>query len=121
MANAMTPINQLSMVDVGETNGPNPIITRNGAEVLECFYGDGIWQIEHCPPPPPPRARDLNTCCVVLQKNTKHYYKAKIISKQKNHGFHVSCYVTSLQPKVYQLNYINFGFVMMTLCVVWEG
>jgi hypothetical protein len=52
----MTPINQLSMVDVGETNGPNPIITRNGAEVLECFYGDGIWQIEHWGPPPPPSA-----------------------------------------------------------------
>jgi hypothetical protein len=29
--------------------------------------------------------------------------------------------VIGLQPKVYQLNYISFGFVMMTLCVVWEG
>jgi len=27
----------------------------------------------------------------------------------------------SLQPKVYQFNYISFGFVMMTFCVVWEG
>jgi hypothetical protein len=26
-----------------------------------------------------------------------------------------------LQPKLYQLSYISFGFVMMTLCVVWEG
>jgi hypothetical protein len=29
--------------------------------------------------------------------------------------------VPSLQPKVYQLSYISFGFVMVTLCVVWEG
>jgi hypothetical protein len=29
--------------------------------------------------------------------------------------------VIGLQPKVYQLSYISFGFVMMTLCVVWEG
>ncbi len=34
--------------------------------------------------------------------------------------FHVML-VTNLQPKVYQLSYISFGFVMMTLCVVWEG
>jgi len=26
--------------------------------------------------------------------------------------------VIGLQPKVYQLSYISFGFVMMTLCVV---
>jgi hypothetical protein len=29
--------------------------------------------------------------------------------------------VIGLQPKLYQLSYISFGFVMMTLCVVWEG
>jgi hypothetical protein len=29
--------------------------------------------------------------------------------------------VTNLQPKVYQLSYICFGFVMMTLYVVLEG
>ncbi len=28
---------------------------------------------------------------------------------------------TKLQHKVYQLSYISFGFVMMTLCIVWEG
>jgi len=26
--------------------------------------------------------------------------------------------VISMQPKVYQLSYISFGFVMMTLCIV---
>jgi hypothetical protein len=29
--------------------------------------------------------------------------------------------VIGLQPKVYQLSYISFGFVMMTFYVVWEG
>jgi hypothetical protein len=29
--------------------------------------------------------------------------------------------VIGLQPKVYQLSYISFGFVMMTLCVVGKG
>jgi hypothetical protein len=29
----------------------------------------------------------------MLQKNSKHYYKAKIISKQIDHGIHVPCYV----------------------------
>jgi hypothetical protein len=50
VANLTTPINQSLVVDVGETNGPNLIITHNGAEVLECLHGDYIWQIEHCPP-----------------------------------------------------------------------
>jgi hypothetical protein len=78
VANLMTSINQSLVVDVGETNGPNPIITHNGAKVLECLRGDNIWQIEHCPP------KSSNRCSV-LQKNTKHYCKAKIISKQIDH------------------------------------
>jgi hypothetical protein len=28
--------------------------------------------------------------------------------------------VIGLQPKVHRSNYINFGFVMMSLIIVWE-
>jgi hypothetical protein len=42
-ANAMTLINQLSVVDVGEGSNADPIVTHNGVEVLECLCGDGIW------------------------------------------------------------------------------
>jgi hypothetical protein len=86
VANATTLINQSSVVDVGEANGCDPIITRNGMEVLECLCGDGIWRIEHC------RLKS-NSCFSTLQKDTKHYYKAIIISKQTNCGSHVLCYV----------------------------
>jgi len=30
-------------VDVGEGCGVDLIVTHNGVEVLECFYGDDIW------------------------------------------------------------------------------
>ncbi len=50
VANAIARINQLLVVDVGETNNPMPIVTHNGVEVLECICGEGIWQIERCPP-----------------------------------------------------------------------
>jgi hypothetical protein len=86
VANATTPINQSLAVNVGEDSNVNPIVTRNGVEVLECFYGDGIWRIECCPP-------KSNNHCLVLQKDTKHYYKARIISKQTNHGIPTLCYV----------------------------
>jgi hypothetical protein len=43
VANATTLINKLSIVDVGETNGLDHVISHNGAEVLECLCGDGIW------------------------------------------------------------------------------
>ncbi len=71
----MAPINQSLVRDVGEGNNIDPIVTHNGAEVLECLCGDGIWQIERCPP-------KANNCCSTLQKDTKHYYKAIIISKE---------------------------------------
>ncbi len=71
---------------MGETNNPMPIVTHNGVEVLECFSNEGIWQIEQCRP-------KSNTHYLALQKNTKHYYKAKIISKQIDHGIHILCYV----------------------------
>jgi hypothetical protein len=76
----------LSVVDVGEASDPNPIITHNGAEVLECLYGDGIWQIEQCP-------LKSNSCFLMLQKDIKHYYKTKIISKQTYCGIPTPCYV----------------------------
>ncbi len=82
----MIPINQSSIVDVGETNGPDPIITHNGAEVFECLYGDDIWRIESYP-------MKLNSLCSMLQKDNKHYYKVRIISKETNHGIHALCYV----------------------------
>jgi hypothetical protein len=57
-----------------------------------------------------------------VEKNIKHYYKTKLISNKQIvvFLFHVML-VTSLQPKVYQLSYISFGFIMMTFCVMWEG
>jgi hypothetical protein len=39
----MAPINQLLVVDVGGANNIDPVVTHNGAEVLECLCGDGIW------------------------------------------------------------------------------
>jgi hypothetical protein len=49
VANATIAINELLVVDMGETTGPDPIITHNGVEVLECLCGDDIWQIKCCP------------------------------------------------------------------------
>jgi hypothetical protein len=37
MSNAMVLINHSSVVDVGEVNGADPIVTHNGVEVLECL------------------------------------------------------------------------------------
>jgi hypothetical protein len=71
---------------MGEANDPNIVITHNGTEVLECLCGDGIWQIECCP------LKSSNHCSV-LQKYTKHYCKAKINSKQIDHGNPIPCYV----------------------------
>ncbi len=36
---------QQSVVDVGEGNNTNPIVTHNGAKIFECLYGDDVWQI----------------------------------------------------------------------------
>ncbi len=70
---------------MGKTNNLDPVITRNGAKVLECLYGDCIWEIEHCP------LKSSNRC-LALQKDIKHYYKAKF-SKQTDCGIPTSCYV----------------------------
>ncbi len=78
VANATSPINHSSTIlDVRETNNLIHVITDNGAEVLECLCGDNIWQIECYPP-------KLNTCCLVLEKDTTHYCKAKIIQINKS-------------------------------------
>jgi hypothetical protein len=73
-------------MDVRETNHPILVITHNGVEVFECLFGDVTWRIEHCP-------SKLNTLCSTLQKDIKHYCKAKIISKQTDHGIPAPCYV----------------------------
>jgi len=49
VANPTTPINESSVVDVGETNDPDAIITHNGAKVLECLYGDDIGKLNTTP------------------------------------------------------------------------
>ncbi len=72
VANVKIPINQLLVVDVGEPNGHDLVITHNGAEVFECLCGDDIWRIEHYPP-------KSNNHCLTLQKDIKHYCKVKII------------------------------------------
>ncbi len=64
-------------MDVGEPSDLVLIITHNGVKVLECLCGDDIWQIECCP-------LKSNIHYSTLQKDTKHYCKAKIISKQTN-------------------------------------
>ncbi len=61
VANATILINQSLIVDVGETSGLDPIITHNGAKVLECLCGDDIWRIERYP-------LKSNNCCLALQK-----------------------------------------------------
>ncbi len=86
VVNAIDPMNQSLIVDVGETNNLGLIITHDGVEVLECLCGDDISQIECYPP-------KSNNDWLTLQKNTKHYGKAKIISKQTNHGTPTPCYV----------------------------
>jgi len=43
MANATTPINQSLIVDVGKISGLMHVVTHNGAEVLDCLCGEGIW------------------------------------------------------------------------------
>jgi hypothetical protein len=50
------------------------VLTHNGEEVLECLCGDDIWHIERCNP-------KSNAQCSTLQKDAKHYCKAKIISR----------------------------------------
>jgi hypothetical protein len=87
VANATAPINQSSIVGVGETNDPNLVITYNGAIVFESLCGDGIWQIERCPP-------KSSSQCSVLQKDIKYYYKARIISKQIDCGILAPYYVS---------------------------
>jgi hypothetical protein len=73
-------------MDVGEIIGLVLVITHNGADVLECFGGDEIWQIECCLP-------KSSSHYWVLQKGIKHYCKTKMISKQIDHGILAMCNV----------------------------
>jgi hypothetical protein len=87
------------------------MLIHNSEDVLECFCGDDVWCIEGCPP-------KLNVQCSVLQKDTNHYYKAKIISKRKIVAFIFVMLTIGVLLKVQQLNCINFGFVMTTKIVM---
>ncbi len=82
----MIPTDHLLAMDVKETSGLRHVITHNGVEVHEYFYGDGIWRIEHYLP-------KSNNHCLMLHKDIKQYYKAKIISKQIDCGILAPCYV----------------------------
>ncbi len=42
VANVTAPIKYLLVANVGEGNDIDVVVTRNGAEVLECFCGDDI-------------------------------------------------------------------------------
>jgi hypothetical protein len=42
VSNAMAPITQSSIINVGKGSDSDLVVTHNGAEVLECLYGDGI-------------------------------------------------------------------------------
>jgi hypothetical protein len=112
VANATTPINQPSIVDVGETRMALSVLSSTMVwKSLSAFVGMTFG--------------DLNIafqsqifvawCCKkTLNITTKPKSLQKIV-------VFLLCVmlVTSLQPKVYQLNYISFDFVMVTLCVVW--
>lgn len=50
------------------------------------LYGDDVWHIEWCNP-------KSNAQCSALQKDTKHYCKAKIILRGTKWGILVPCYV----------------------------
>jgi hypothetical protein len=100
---------------VGEASDPDPIITHNGAEILECLYGDDIWQIEQCP-------LKSNSHFSTLQKAIKHYYKTKIVSKQTYCGIPTPCYVgywSATQGVSIELH--KFWFCHDDLNIILEG
>jgi hypothetical protein len=84
VANASILINQSLAMDVGETS--SHVFVVHCVEVVGCLCGESIWQIECCP-------SKFNIQCSALQKDTKHYYKIKIISKQIDCGILAPCYV----------------------------
>jgi hypothetical protein len=115
MANAIVPINQSSIMDVGETNihmHVAPIMVwRSLSAFVVMTFGES------------------NATFQSLKLNFQHCKKTlNIITKPKSFQnkqimvflLHVML-VIGLQPKVHQLSQISFGFVMMTLIVVWEG
>ncbi len=107
--------NSTPNADVGQSNHLQEaflVFTHNGEEVLEHFCGDNIWCIEWCPP-------KSNVQCSTLQKETKHYYKVKIISKKKNHGIPYPCYVGNWSvTRGVTLKYTSSSFVMMITIIV---
>jgi hypothetical protein len=57
-----------------------------------------------------------------LQKDTKHYYKAKIISKIIDHGIFAPCYVGNWSVvKGATIELHKFWFIMMITIVVLEA
>jgi hypothetical protein len=68
VVNAIVPINQSLVVDKGEISSPDPVITHNGAKILECLCGDDIWRIECYP-------LKSSSHWSTLQKKIKHFYK----------------------------------------------
>ncbi len=78
--------------DVGQSSGSQegfPFLIHNGEEVLKCLYGDNVWHIEWCNP-------KSNAQCSALLKDTKHYCKAKIISRGMEWGIPAPHYVGNL-------------------------
>jgi hypothetical protein len=61
------------------------IVTHQRFKVLDNECGDGIWRIEPCPV-------QSNMQCSVMQKGTKHFCEAKIISKISIYGIPAACY-----------------------------
>jgi hypothetical protein len=88
------------------------VLTHNGEEVLEHLCGGNIWCIEWCPP-------KSNAQCSTLQKETKHYYKVKIILKKTNHGIFSPCYVGNWSvTKGATLKYTSSSFVMIITIIM---
>jgi hypothetical protein len=84
-----TPHNSTPNGDVRQSSHSQEgflVFIHNGKEVLECLCGDDVWHIEGCNP-------KSNAQCLTLQKDTKHYYKAKKNSKGIEQGIFAPCYV----------------------------
>jgi hypothetical protein len=111
---ATTPINQPLIVDVGETR--TALIMLSPTMVwrsLDVFVGTTFGELNITP-----RSQTLVAWCCKKTLNTTAKPKSFQNKQIMVFLFYVML-VISLQLKVYQLSYISFGFVMVTLCVVW--
>jgi hypothetical protein len=102
-------------MDMGETSGPDLVTTHNGAKVLECFCGATFGELNVVPQNQTIIGQHCKKTLNIIRKPKSFQNKQIMLFL-----LHIIL-VIDLQPKVYQLNYISYCFVMMILCVLWEG